>query len=144
MAVLDVAAGLTLRAHTLPLELPRVMGDHRRLGQALARLVENAITFTPSGGRVSVSVMPVTQDGRPWVTVSVQDTGPGISPQEQELIFHRFYRGGLAEGGDIPGAGLGLSIAQQILQAHGGSVTLESSGLPGQGSTFTLWLPAVP
>lgn len=138
------AAGLTLRAHTLPPDLPQVMGDHRRLSQALGELVENAITFTPTGGRVTVAIRPAERHGRPWVTVSVEDTGPGIPPQEQELIFHRFQRGGSAQAGDIPGAGLGLSIAQQILVAHGGRVTVESSGLPGQGSTFTLWLPAAP
>jgi PAS domain S-box-containing protein len=138
------AAGLTLRAHTLPLDLPPVMGDHRRLAQALAELVENAITFTPSGGRVTVAARPAERDGQTWVTIAVEDTGLGIPPQEQDLIFHRFYRGGSAEAGDIPGAGLGLSIAQQIVQAHGGRVSVQSSGVPGQGSTFTLWLPTVP
>ena len=98
----------------------------------------------------------------------MHDTGPGISPEEQERVFDRFYRGSLAESGHIPGTGLGLSIAQEIMQAHGGRVTVESplilrqnpwssgpgtegsgqallrAGLPGEGSTFTLWLRPEP
>ena len=68
----------------------------------------------------------------------MHDTGPGISPEEQEQVFDRFFRGCLAESGQVPGTGLGLSIAQEIVHAHGGRVTVKSA--PGQGSTLTLWL----
>ena len=79
--------------------------------------------------------------GRRWVTVTVHDTGPGISPEEQERVFDRFFRGSLAESGHVPGTGMGLSIAQKIVRAHGGRVTVESK--IGEGSTFTLWLPTI-
>jgi len=144
------AAGLTLTASTIPPDLPPVKGDQGRLAQALAEVVENAIIFTsmrdrdgkpaPAGGRVTVEVGAVEDDGRQWVTMTVRDTGPGISAEEQELVFDRFFRGELAASGHVPGTGLGLSITREILQAHGGRVTVESK--VGQSSVFTLWLRA--
>jgi signal transduction histidine kinase len=100
--------------------------------------VQNAIVFTPRGGRVALSIAVVEDADRRWVTVAVQDTGPGIPPEEQERVFDRFFRGSLAEPGHIRGTGLGLSIAQTIARAHGGRITLESGE---GGSKFTLWLP---
>jgi signal transduction histidine kinase len=70
--------------------------------------------------------------------VSVRDSGPGIASDEQERIFERFYRGGVAASGHIPGSGLGLSIAKEIVEAHAGRVTVDSR--PGEGSCFKLWL----
>jgi PAS domain S-box-containing protein len=134
------AAGLSLVLKPLPPDLPAVSGDQVRLGQALGELVKNAVTFTPLGGQVTIRAGRVEQDGRTWVTISVQDTGPGIPAEEQPRVFDRFFRGLLTESGHIPGTGLGLSMAQEILRAHGGRVTVDS--VPGQGSTFTLWLPA--
>ena len=132
------ASGLTLAAEPLPPNLPVVQGDQYRLVQALGEIVENAVIFTPAGGQVTVKAETVENDDQPWVTIAVQDTGPGISPEEQDQIFDRFYRGSLAESGHIPGTGLGLSIVDEILRAHGGRVTVESE--VGRGSTFTLWL----
>jgi signal transduction histidine kinase len=80
--------------------------------------------------------------GTTWVTIAVQDTGPGIPPEEQEKVFERFFRGYLAKTGNIQGTGLGLSIVHKIMQAHGGRVTVEST--VGEGSTFTLWLRGSP
>ena len=119
-------------------DLPAVRGDHGRLVQALGEVVENAVIFTPPGGQVTVRTEIITHDGRPWVTIAVQDTGPGLLPEEQERVFDRFFRGRLAEAGNIPGTGLGLSIAYEIVRAHGGRLTVESAA--GSGSTFTLWL----
>jgi PAS domain S-box-containing protein len=130
--------GLTLAAKSIPPELPVVQGDQARLTQALNELVENAVVFTPPGGEVLIEVETAHEDGQQWVTIAVHDTGPGISPEEQERIFDYFYRGSLAESGHVPGTGLGLSIVKAIMDAHGGRVMVESK--EGEGSTFTLWL----
>ncbi len=135
------ASDLTLEAMPVPTDLPEVIGDRSRLLQALSEVVENAVTFTAAGGQVAVEAAVVKEEGEHWVTIVVRDTGPGISREEQERVFDRFYRGKLAESGHIPGTGLGLSIAQEILRAHGGRVTVESK--EGEGSAFTLWLRGV-
>jgi PAS domain S-box-containing protein len=132
-------SGLSLIARPLPSDSPTVMGDQARLAQAIGELVENAINFTPPGGRVVLEAGTAEDKGRIWLTLSVRDTGPGISPEEQEKVFDRFFRGELAESGHIPGTGLGLSIAQEIVRAHGGWITVKSH--VGEGSTFTIWLP---
>ena len=80
-------------------------------------------------------------EGESWVTLVVQDTGPGITAEELPHLFERFFRGRLAESGHTAGTGLGLSIAQQIAQAHGGRITVEST--VGKGSTFMLGLRPV-
>jgi PAS domain S-box-containing protein len=133
------ASSLTLTARPVSPDWPVVKGDSVRLAQALGELVENAIVFTPPAGQVTIVPEVVEEEGRSWMTVAVRDTGPGISPEEQDRIFGRFYRGKLAESGHIPGNGLGLSIAQAIMQAHGGRVTVESQ--VGAGSTFRVWIP---
>ncbi len=136
------ATGLALIAMPVPPDLPAVKGDQSRLAQALGELVENAVIFTPAGGRVIIEVGAVEEEGQRWLTVAVRDTGPGISPEEQERVFGRFYRGSLAESGHVPGTGLGLSFVEEIMRAHGGRVIVDSE--EGQGSTFTLWLRSVP
>jgi PAS domain S-box-containing protein len=132
-------AGLALVSVPFSPDLPMVKGDELRLVQALGEVVENAITFTPSGGQVTVEAKAAEVEGRRWAAIAVRDTGPGISPEEQEKVFNRFFRGSLAESGHVPGTGLGLSIAQEIVRAHGGRMTVESE--QGVGSTFTIWLP---
>jgi PAS domain S-box-containing protein len=132
-------SGLNLMAMRLPPDIPTVRGDQARLTQAVAKLVENAITFTPSGRQVVLEAGTAEEKGRTWLTLAVRDTGPGISLEEQEKVFDRFFRGELAESGHTPGTGLGLSIAQEIVRAHGGRITVESQ--MGEGSTFTIWLP---
>lgn len=132
-------SNLTLVAATVPPGLPAAKGDQVRLTRALCELVQNAVTFTPSGGQVIVEAGIAENGKQSYLTFSVRDTGPGISAEEQEKVFDRFYRGSLAESGHVPGTGLGLSIAQEILRAHGGRVTVESK--VGEGSTFCMWLP---
>lgn len=118
----------------IPAELPTIQADPLRLAQMVGNLVENAIKYTPPGHAVSISAGE--ENGRAWIRVS--DTGPGIPLEEQELIFTPFYRGGY--GRRIKqGMGLGLSITRDLAEAHSGTITLEST--PGQGSSFTLWLP---
>lgn len=119
----------------LPPDLPPVYGDPLRLAQVVGNLASNAIKYTPTGGAVTTSAG--THDGDLWIKVS--DTGPSIPADEQEKIFVPFYRG--SQGRRIKqGMGLGLTIARDLVQAHGGRISLEST--PGEGSQFTVWLPA--
>jgi two-component system phosphate regulon sensor histidine kinase PhoR len=126
-------AGLRLSAEVSEGEGPSVEGDEERLAQALANLLHNAIKFTPAGGQVAISA--VAQDGE--VAIAVRDTGIGISAEDRTRIFERFYKAADAQG--RRGSGLGLAIVKHIVQAHSGRVTVESQ--PGQGSTFTVFLP---
>ncbi|MCS7219744.1 MAG: HAMP domain-containing histidine kinase, partial [Anaerolineae bacterium] len=105
-----------------------VMGDADRLRQLLLNLVENAIKYTPPGGKVTLSL--AREPG--WVYVTVADTGIGIAPEDLPHIFERFYRADKARSRAMGGTGLGLSIAQWIAQAHGGQITVESR--LGEGS----------
>ena len=134
------ASNLTLVAMPLPPDLQLVNGDQARLTQALGEIVENAIIFTPDGGQVTIETKTTVNEDLLWVVIAVQDTGPGISPEEQEHVFDRFFRGVLAESGHVPGTGLGLSIAEEVVRAHGGRLTVESA--VGKGSTFRIWLPS--
>jgi two-component system sensor histidine kinase VicK len=136
-------AGLTLVVTPPACNLGLTKGDEARLAQALDELVENAIRFTPDGGQVTIDGRSVNQAGQDWRTISVRDTGPGIPAEERARIFDRFYRGSLAEAGTISGTGLGLCIAQEIIRAHGGKLTVASEA-DGGGSTFTIWLPVAP
>jgi two-component system sensor histidine kinase VicK len=134
------ASGLNLRALPAPPGIPVINGDRSRLASALKALLENAVNFTPCGGQVILSAETMAEAGREWVTLSVRDTGYGIPREEQERVFDRFFRGRLAESGQIPGTGLGLSLAKEIVHAHGGRITLDSK--IGVGTVFTLWLPS--
>jgi len=110
--------------------------DPLRIGQVLDNLVSNAIKYSPDGGRVSISARADNQ----WVRLSVTDTGMGMSTEDAAKAFNRFFRSESARRAAIPGAGLGLSITRMIVERHGGSIMCESG--EGQGSTFTLTLPA--
>ncbi|GAB4419515.1 MAG: hypothetical protein Kow00106_15740 [Anaerolineae bacterium] len=120
----------------IPPDLPRVLGDGDRLAQVFTNLLDNAIKHTPAGGSVTLSAA-ATRDG---VTVTVRDTGEGIPPEDLSRIFERFYQVDKSRRRDAEsGLGLGLAIARQIVEAHGG--TIKASSTVGQGSTFTVWLP---
>ncbi len=112
--------------------LPAVMADRARFVQVLSNLVGNAIKFTPDGGRITVR--GAESDG--MLRMEVEDTGPGIQPEEAEVVFERFWQG---DRTDRRGAGLGLAIAKRIVEAHAGEIGLTSS--PGEGSTFYFTLP---
>ncbi len=116
-----------------------VLGDPDRLKEVLWILVDNALNYTPTGGRVTLSLYY----NSPWVQVSVADTGPGIPAEDLPHIFDRFYRvkGIKPRPGRPMGTGLGLAIARWIVEAHGGHITVESQ--VGKGTTFTVWLRAL-
>ncbi len=118
-----------------PVESIMIPGDQQQLRRLLMNLVENAIKYTPDGGKISLSLKP---DGE-WAVVQIKDTGVGISIEDQKKILTRFYRAAEARTQATGGAGLGLCIAQSIVDAHGGKIEIEST--PGQGSTFTVLLP---
>jgi signal transduction histidine kinase len=127
---------ITLATH-FPAQEMVIEGDKHRIARALANLVDNALKYTPKGGRVTL-----TFDVRPeTVVICVTDTGIGIPEEEQSLIWQRLFRGKQAREAE-KGLGLGLNIVQVIIAAHGGSVTLDST--PGQGSTFRVTLPQKP
>ncbi|MET3721076.1 two-component system sensor histidine kinase SenX3 [Arthrobacter sp. UYEF21] len=112
-----------------------VYGDRDLLVTALRNLIDNAIRYSPENTRVGVGVR--SKDG--LIAVSVTDQGEGLTPEDQERVFERFYRVDAARSRHTGGTGLGLSIVKHVASNHGGEVTLWSR--PGQGSTFTLRLP---
>jgi two-component system sensor histidine kinase BaeS len=120
-----------------------VKGDRERLLQIVANLLDNALKFTPKGGRVALAVArgdgPVgaAASRGPWATLTVADTGPGIDPIDLPFIFDRFYRSQAARG--TQGVGLGLVIVRGLVEAQGGVV--EAADRPDGGAAFTVWLP---
>jgi PAS domain S-box-containing protein len=117
-------------------ELPMIVGDPRRLKQVAINLLNNALTFTPAGGRV---VLRAAREGSA-VEFAVSDTGIGIAPEFLPYVFERFRRGESSNGGEPGGLGLGLAIARHLVELHGGAIAAESSG-PGTGATFRVRLP---
>jgi signal transduction histidine kinase len=111
------------------------------LERVLSVLLTNAINYTPAGGRIEVHTHVRCTSEKHWAGFSVSDTGLGISPDEQSHLFERFYRGKAARESGAPGTGLGLATAQEIVERHEGRLEVESEGVPGEGATFTVWLP---
>ena len=120
-----------------PAGLPAICGDRNRLADVLQNLLDNAVQYTPPGGRVAVRARAAGLA----VEITVSDTGIGIPQAEQERIFERFYRVDAARSREVGGTGLGLSIARHIAEAHGGRIWVESA--VGQGSRFHFSIPAV-
>ncbi len=131
-------AGLGLEIDC-PEDLPNVLADPPRMEQVVVNLLHNAIKFTPSGGKISLSAR-LQEEANAGMTIlfSVRDTGVGISPDDLPRIFERFYKADRARSGG--GTGLGLAIARHLVEAHGGKIRAES--VLGKGSTFTFTLPA--
>jgi len=128
------AAGVEIRLEAAA--LPPITGDGDRLAQVFTNLVDNALKYTPAGGGITLRAAASAQG----VQVEVADTGAGIPPQAVARIFDRFYQADSSrQGGRKHGAGLGLAIAREIVQAHGGTISVRSS--PGSGSTFSVTLP---
>jgi len=109
--------------------------DPDRLAQAVINLLGNALKYTPQGGSVEVTVGA----GGGRVLIAVRDTGIGIAAGDLPRVFERFYRADTSRSRDGGGAGIGLTIARAIVEAHGGTLRAESE--PGNGSTFTIALP---
>jgi signal transduction histidine kinase len=128
------AKGVALAVDTAR-DLPEVSIDRERIGQVLRNLLNNALAHTPPGGRIEVSAM--REDGA--VSVAVRDTGEGIAVEHLPHVFDRFYRADRSRARNTGGYGLGLAIVKQLVQAHGGTITVESR--PGHGSVFRFNLP---
>jgi signal transduction histidine kinase len=138
----DVAGGLGLVAGQgepefaadLDPSLGTVTGDRRRLGQAIGNLLRNALQYTPSGGRVLLHGI----GDEAGAAITISDNGPGITPGDQARLFDRFHRMA-APGGRSEAVGLGLPLARQFVEAHGGAIELHSE--VGEGTTVTIRLP---
>jgi signal transduction histidine kinase len=112
-----------------------VKADPDRIKQVIINLLDNAVRVTLPGGQVKVNLTEL----KDTVQVSITDTGPGIPPEEQPLIWERFYKVDKSRARTGGGTGLGLAIAKKIIEAHGGSI--EVSSKPGKGSTFYFVIP---
>ena len=129
-------ANLSFEAAAAPL-LPEVIVDERKICQVLMNLVSNAVKFTPEGGRISVQALS-GQDGNVLITVS--DTGAGIAADEIQDVLKPFMRSRDAERRQVPGTGLGLHLAQELMKLHGGDLSLSS--IVGKGTVVTVNIPA--
>ncbi len=146
------AKGVRLTATIAP-GTPRVLADHDRIQQVLLNLVDNALHYTPAGGSIRIEAdiaprgVPAPRDDEgsqgisPAVEIAVIDTGIGIPPAHLPHVFERFYRVDKSRSRTAGGAGIGLTIARRLTEAHGGALTVESA--PGHGSRFTVTLPSV-
>jgi PAS domain S-box-containing protein len=121
--------------YDVPEDLPWLWADEKRVRQILQNLLSNAIKFTPQDGEVHVLAQRTDEE----ISLSVEDTGVGIAPEEQERIFDAFYQVENIQTRHVGGTGLGLAIVNRIVEAHGGRLEVESQ--PGKGSTFTVHLP---
>jgi len=135
------AEGITLQVDLL--EDLLVDGDPQRIGQVLRNLLDNGLTHTPPGGEVGVAARAACPEpsrrSDQWVEVSVRDTGAGIAAEDLPYVFERFYRADKSRSRGTGGVGLGLTIAKQLVEMHGGTIGVESE--IGQGTRFTFTLP---
>ena len=104
---------------------------------ALANILDNAVKFSPVGGRVTVAVTAVAEEA----VIAVSDTGPGVSPDDAQRLFERFYRGKASRASEVPGFGLGLAISRALVERHGGRISVQTPS--HKGATFSVHLPRV-
>ncbi len=133
--VLPLAEAKRIRIEKKLQETPALSLDSERILQVLRNLIGNALKFTPAGGLISIS----SWSNEKGVSISVSDTGPGISPEHAAVIFDKYRQAAVAGAHKIQGTGLGLAIVKHIIQGHGGAVWVESDGR--NGSIFTFVLP---
>jgi PAS domain S-box-containing protein len=133
--IADRGLALDVKTHT---DLPLVLADAKLIEQVITNLLTNAINYTPAGGAITLCTSTAQVGGQVWGTVSVSDTGPGISAEDYTRLFERFFRGQAGRASDAPGTGLGLAICKEIVDRHAGQITVESQ--VGKGSTFAVWL----
>jgi two-component system sensor histidine kinase KdpD len=137
--IADVRSRLAARTESHPVnvaiepDLPLLHFDYVEIAQVLINLIENAVKYTPAGTPITLSARRV--DG--VIEIAVHDEGDGIPPHQQQRLFEKFYRA-LSPNG-APGAGIGLAIAKGLVEAHGGTIGVESA--PGEGTTFRFTLP---
>lgn len=150
MVVANAAAQIEEQGHNLILQLPPdllpLWCDRDRLSQILMNLLSNAVKYTPPGGEIRVTAKNLQQseangEGNPGVCVTVADNGMGISKEEQNMIFEKFFRGDSARAMTARGTGLGLAITKGLIEMQNGRIWFEST--PRQGSEFHFTLPAV-
>jgi signal transduction histidine kinase len=127
--------GLTLVCDTLDRLITN--GDIRMVQRMISNLIDNAVKYTPAGGKIDVTALA---DDRQTIRISIKDSGQGISKEDLPHIFERFYR--CDPSRSQTGTGLGLSFARAVARAHGGEITVTS--VPHKGSTFTVTLPNTP
>ncbi len=132
--------GLTLTFTPAP-SAPYVLADPHKIQRVLINLLTNAIRHTPEGGNITVSIAESQAQERAWAIIQIADTGVGIPAEELPHIFERFFRGAESRENQAPGAGLGLAIVKELVELHGGWVTVKSQ--VGAGTTFTIALPRV-
>jgi len=118
--------------------LPEIEADEDKVAQILSNLLNNAVKYSPQGGRITLSA----REEEGGIRFSVSDEGVGITPEHQEKLFTKFERLDRGQIERIPGTGLGLFLTRHLVELHGGSITCESE--PGRGSTFTVLLPTRP
>jgi signal transduction histidine kinase len=119
----------------LPPKYPVLLGDRDKLMIVMHNLLGNALKYTPTGGSITLAVRTTASQ----LIVDISDTGMGISPEDQQKLFTKFYRAKNAQSSKVVGTGLGLALAREVARLHGGDVTLQSE--LDKGSTFTLTLP---
>ena len=135
---MSILAGNRVRLHLNEIDQVYVNGDRDRLKQVFINLVANAIQYTPQGGEVFLSLERIGEQAR----IICRDTGPGIPAEDLPHIFERFYRAEKSRTrGKTTGFGLGLSIANWIVERHGGRIEVDSK--EGKGTTFAIWLPVL-
>lgn len=134
-SVLAMQRSVQFQVHRSPSLPAEVRWDEDRMSEVLGNLLSNAFKFTPRGGRVELSVEAKDSD----IRIQVSDTGAGIPPDQLPRIFQKFYQADNQAKASAKGSGLGLAIAKEIVEAHGGSITAEST--VGQGATFRIVLP---
>ncbi len=145
-AMLDLFEPIILQEHRqAELDIDEqisVWADETRLKQVLRNLIANALRYSPP--RTPLRITAALDDLQEQVSISVIDEGYGVPPDKQEAIFERFVRLERDMQSIVRGSGLGLSITRQLIEAMGGTIHVESSGIPGKGSTFIFTLPTVP
>jgi len=139
----------TREEHPLRLDIPAhliTLANAHSTRQVLRNILSNAFKYSPPGSPVSIRAAdyPAETPGEAMVVISVKDAGPGIPPDELPLLFHQFVRLQRDVSGAIRGTGLGLYISKQLVEAMGGKIWVESTGIPGEGSLFCVTLPSVP
>jgi signal transduction histidine kinase len=117
----------------------QLTADYDRLNQVLSNLISNALRHTPDGGIISIETAAGPGEAK-RVRILVKDTGSGIPPDDLPFVFDRFWRGDKSRS-ERTHSGLGLAIAKQLIHAHAGTIEVQSDGLPGKGTTFTIELP---
>lgn len=145
----DLRSSFSAQAASLGVELnsevtdpdQQLTADYDRLNQVLSNLISNALRHTPHGGMITIRTERIVGDEQPTARIVILDNGAGIAAEDLPFIFDRFWRGDRSRS-ERTHSGLGLAIAKQLVQAHGGSIAVKSA--VGAGSTFTIELPEIP